>query len=131
MSLFDFYGNGEAANKWFGMKVYIVVDTSMLFILSFDVFKGHRRKAHLTDVRLQFQKLFGTLDNQSNIFQVVELSWNPFRYLIRSLKKRKRKGDFMHAPYRRYLEVYSSVAVTQVLSVWCVHEISVRFPEVC
>ena len=37
----------------------------------------------------------------------------------------------MHAPYRRYLEIYSSVAVTQVLSVWCVHEISVRFPEVC
>ena len=37
----------------------------------------------------------------------------------------------MHAPYRKYLEVYSSVAVTQVLSVWCVHEISVRFPEVC
>ena len=58
MSLFDSYGNGEAANKWFGMKVYIDVDTSMLFVLSFDVFKRHRRKAHLTDARLQFQKLF-------------------------------------------------------------------------
>ena len=33
----------------------------------------------------------------------------------------------MHAPYRRYLVIYSSVAVTQVLSVRCVHEISFSF----
>ena len=103
LSLFDFYGNGEAANKWFGMKVYIVVDTSMLFVLSFDVFKKHRRKAHLTDLRFQFQKLFEKFECPTFIIRNVGYYWIPLSCRNFSANFRKTNGYFMHAPYRKYL----------------------------
>ena len=103
MSLFDFYGNGEAENKWFGMKVYIVVDTSMLFVLSFDVFKKHRQKDYVTDVRLDFQNLFFKFDCQSIVIGNVGYYWRPLSRPISFANFRKTNGDFMHAPYRKYL----------------------------